>query len=54
MNRLRNNQDIIILPAVKGNSTVVLKAEDYRRKMKLLLNNPLKEISKWNQKHKLI
>ena len=36
---LRQNNEIIILPADKGNSTVVLSTEDYERKASFLLNS---------------
>lgn len=36
---LKNNQDIIILPADKGNTTVVMDKTDYTEKMKILIDD---------------
>lgn len=38
---LRNNKNIIILPADKGNSTVIMNREDYKQKINELLRNPI-------------
>ncbi|KAJ8960049.1 hypothetical protein NQ318_009488 [Aromia moschata] len=35
---IRNNQDIIVLKADKGNATVVMKKEEYQRKIESLLD----------------
>lgn len=37
---LRKRTDIKILPADKGNSTVVLSAEDYKNKIEQFLDDP--------------
>ncbi|XP_046406284.1 uncharacterized protein LOC124171189 [Ischnura elegans] len=39
LRRLTRNKDITILPADKGNATVIMKTEDYRRKMLDLLDD---------------
>ncbi|XP_071441632.1 uncharacterized protein [Hetaerina americana] len=39
LRRLSRNKDITILPADKGNATVILKTEDYRRKILDLLDD---------------
>ena len=44
---IRNNKEIIVLQADKGNATVILDASDYERKAKDLLNNlPFKQVKK--------
>lgn len=40
---LRKNPDIMVLPADKGNATVVMKAADYHNKMQNLLEDPAYE-----------
>lgn len=40
LQELRNNKDIVILPADKGNATVVMNTIDYKEKMTLILNYP--------------
>ncbi|XP_037506744.2 uncharacterized protein LOC119382905 [Rhipicephalus sanguineus] len=39
LKRLRDNKDIVILPADKGNATVVLDTQDYENKMRLMLED---------------
>ncbi|XP_071442881.1 uncharacterized protein [Hetaerina americana] len=40
LNTLRKNSAITVLPADKGNATVLLNAEDYHRKIQELLHDP--------------
>jgi hypothetical protein len=38
---LRSNEDVTILPADKGNATVVLSSTDYHNKIKMVLDDPV-------------
>jgi hypothetical protein len=38
---LRNNKDITVLPADKGNATIVLLNEDYHSKIRNMLSDPV-------------
>jgi hypothetical protein len=38
---LQNDRDITVLPAGKGNSTVVLLSEDYHSKVRTVLGAPV-------------
>lgn len=40
LKELRRNEDIIILPADKGNATVIMDSNDYHRKIETLLDDP--------------
>ena len=43
---LNRDTDIIVLPADKGNTTVVMNTSDYKKKMKNLLLNNTKSLTK--------
>ncbi|KAK5644538.1 hypothetical protein RI129_005838 [Pyrocoelia pectoralis] len=40
LKELKNNNDILILPADKGNATVIVNNNEYHQKMVTLLNSP--------------
>lgn len=40
LKKLRENKEVVILPADKGNATVILNSADYREKMMKLLDDP--------------
>jgi hypothetical protein len=42
---LRENKDMLILPADKGNATVVMNSKDYMRKMEVLSNQTYQLLS---------
>ncbi|GLV34532.1 hypothetical protein CBL_07175 [Carabus blaptoides fortunei] len=41
LKKLRDNQNIIVLPADKGNATVVMNSADYKNKMTAILADPV-------------
>ena len=45
---LKNNKDIVILPADKGQATVIMSQDMYRDKMMELLNSNEYQLLKWN------
>ena len=45
LKELRNNENLTILSADKGNATVVLDTSDYRKKMEAFINDPAYKIS---------
>jgi PHD/YefM family antitoxin component YafN of YafNO toxin-antitoxin module len=50
---LRNDPHVIILPADKGNATVVMSDQDYRNKMQTILNDPVyKKLKRSYQKNR--
>ena len=53
LRKLREDDSIVILPADKGNATVVMNKEDYARKMEEILNGDDYEVVKTNPTSKL-